>query len=1058
MIEKLSHAEYDLAYIDEVASAALPNIVNEFDIDLARVLGLESLPKDFLNSFKASPYSSQQRIVKNLDRTKEHLLEQYGLDCPLQKAIDEFLDNNVRKQFALDMPRKKQNLVSQVIQTRLTNEIFDLISSFVLKDIDVDDMLAMIITSSCFFGGLAFDECLEQLFYELTSGCPALNTLNGSPFFTLNYKKSGHLTNIRILSKQNKNNDVLYHEAFSSRRWYPDTITKLMLLQYFKFIAQSPPKKITYGKIRTQIYKSLGITQKELPPRLLFSSMFDIGVKLNKVNIPVFIKTFANGTVFSGSTELETIELFCKKQLKQTYQKHHKHIDKPNGALIKVVGREVSLYKLRTEHNTELIGALLTLCEQEKVDVDPENPVKVSDFQARQNLIDGARSIYEKKDSLSLHAEILVAWILDGLNKKGRWEIGKNTAFRYLNAIHEEWSALWSKYDITNIGESEATEHYQHLHDVISKKDTIINTCLPLLYDFISEKYCGIVALPDDSFGGKRAKGHARSMLVPEAVFQRVREEIHFNQEVTKNLWGEQIDLILILSYRCGFRPKEIYSLKLSDIDGKAQDCVVRTGKTDSAPRLIPLSILLMQNEHIALQQFVTKRRQQATKSLEVRLFSKSITTNEPFDLDSINKYVTELLTSYCPQRTVFYQFRHTTISKLLIICFGDADMARQITCFSDEKITQIKQYFCADPTKTLYQLSSLFGHLTPETTLTAYSHLTDLILHHCIQSTEIRLDIKKCAKALGMAARTLRKELDIEDGTVLETSSIATMPLIDKKLKKYCQKHLVTTNIQKVFQPEYAKERVPNFEDLEKIISMSNDGSAPEEISSALCVNLSFVCAFLASVDEVHDRADFKTSKGQSTLVRNSGVRYPSPAVQSKDEKNDANDLFKSLINNSKITKHKLNVASQMLGSSLERSYMIFASSADVTKVISALKNVVKSERWFITVELNESSQNEIQFDRLRQQVPAENFIVSNKMVKDKKYKKGRFYLTFQHPSRAKTQGYSQSEDKEFAKPYGTKSLKTALFFALCYFAAFEKIKDLTHTDEPQMTLDFKN
>lgn len=1054
MIEKLIHAEYDLGYIDEVASAALPNIVNEFDIDLARVLGLESLPKDFLNSFKASPCSSQQRLVKNLERTKEHLLEQYGLDCPLKKAIDEFLDNNLGKQFALDIPIKKQNLVSQVIQTRLTKEIFDLISSFVLKDMDVDDMLAMIITSSCVFGGLAFDECLEQLFYELTSGCPALNTLNGSPFFTLNYKKSGHLTNIRILPKQNKNNDVLYHEVFSSRRWYPDTITKLMMLQYFKFVAQSPPKKITYGKIRSRIYKSLGINQKELPPRLLFSSMFDIGVKLNKVNIPKFIKNFADGTVFSGSTELETIELFCKKQLKQTYQKN---IDKPNGALIEVVGREVSLYKLRAERNTELIGTLLTLCEQEKVDVDPENPVKVSDFQARQKLIDGVRSLYEKKDTISLHAEILVAWILDGLNKKDRWGIGKNTAFRYLDAIHEEWSALWSKYDITNVGESEATEHYQHLHNVISKKDSIIDSCLPLLYDFIREKYCGIVALPDDSIGGKRAKGHTRSMLVPEDVFQQVREEIHSNQEVTKNLWGEQIDLILILSYRCGFRPKEIYSLKLSDIDVKAQDCVVRTGKTDSASRLVPLSILLMQNEHIALQQFVTKRRQQATKSLEVSLFSKSIITNEPFDLDSINKHVTKLLTSYCPQRTVFYQFRHTAISKLLLICFGDADMARQITCFSNEKITQIKQYFCADQTKTLYQLSCLFGHLKPKITLTTYSHFTDLILHHCIQSSEIRLDIKKCAKALGMAARTLRKELNIEDETAIETSSIATMPLIDKKLKKYCQKHFITTSIQKVFQPEYANERGPDFEDLQKIISMSNDGSAPEEISSALCVNLSFVCAFLASVDEVHDRADFKTSKGKSTLVRNSGVRYPSPSLQSKDEKNDAYDLFKSLIDNSKITKHKFNVASQILGSSLERSYMIFASPSDVTKVILALKNVVKPERWFITVELNESSQNEIQFDKLRQHVPAENFIISNKMVKDKKYKKGRFYLTFQHLARSKTVAYSQSADKEFTKPYGTKSLKTALFFSLCYFAAFEKIKDLTHIDEPQMTLDLE-
>jgi integrase len=1052
------------------------NMTFECDIHkpIANALGLEVLPECLITAISSQSLGVQKKLLARLSAIIEYLDVLKKNESPVIEKINSYferqlscfkeiqVDENVKE----DIDGKIDQAICQAINSRLTPIVTNVESDFFLNPNSVHEMMEKIIISACAFGGLAFKEGLEELLCQLQTIQAPLICMKGDIALgiedhfalDLHYNRPHHNTNLIL---ENTYADSSDHKQplnlKSNRRWRVDNLTTLMICQYLNLREKNNMvATVTIQNIVDSIKKKTKLIGQGVNAQHIFTSICHIGLRCKRTEIPNFLVEFATGKVFSGSTQIESLETYHRPNLE--LRNGHVTKLKENASLNKKDNNssfdkfQVELHQGRTMpyKDRELLLSLEAYCEREIATHD--NTI------TRAELISNVTEIYGQRDRLSLPAEVLVGWILNGLTKPNAWEFGKRTAYRYIMITWREWLDVWSKEDITQVGEDQIHVILSALEDKIFAEQKIVKNSMKSLIDYMRSKYASVIACPAND---KVTKGnrHTRSMIVPEWIFQQVRKDFYEIFADEKAEWREAADLCLIIAYRCGLRPNEIYQLGLSYISRDANFLYIKKSKTQTGKRRIPLSVLLTEQEHQALFHYLSKRLISVNKN-KVPLFSKSMDLNEELSTSIVNTVCTELISNYCKIRTVSYQFRHTAISNVMLVCFCDEKTARQYTSYSSTYIAKMKNHFCKNPSRTLNEIKRTFGHLSIKTTLSWYAHLTDLILHDFISKQSFKLDFKHIARALGMTSKNILRQSEIlSDKSPDHIDLDSLTSVLHKKLRRFVHKTIVINgNHKQHFQPNYMQEKLPYYRDLEEIILRANQEDTDMKIASALNINIDFIRSFLNQNNMLikHDNR-FMTNPGESTIVRDKDAKYGVPYLHEKIERDDAHNLFQAMIYREKIKLQNLHALDPILKASNEHPYAIISTIREAKKVINILKTIIDDEeRIIISIDTSINDDNTSKYKLLRDMLPSGCCSFTGEIVTSKKYRNGRIKVSLQHPNASKRKLYNKDYDSYGYQRHSTKSLKTALVYALCYKKAMAELKAKPQQEDPQQSFEF--
>lgn len=1052
--EQQNIGECNFAYLEWLIEAYQEGLIHGSPrLEDLNVIGIQDIEDEALPMFKSLSPVEQDKLLINIKIVDEYLLKRFKKNHPTYRYFETWMSELFVEPHKQESELEIVDRIEKCAKVSASKYIDNFIKDKLPYTQDLNTLMKRVIVSACAFGGVVSPKLLACIFDELTKKKPEFHSINDNVFIDILYNQFGHPTNVKIAETES---------LMSLRRWFLDPISQVLILEFLQeFVRQPSTKILPFNDLIACIYKDLELRRRDISLSHLLSVIFDSALNLTRIEFPAFLKTYAKGDVFSGSTPLESLKSFCKPNLSSNnaLKCNSKKKNHNNRKTFFTVSDDLTRNEVTKDE--QLLDELKEHCKRETAYIDSLGGcLVVSDLvqeQARQDLIAKTRAILLQKQEMSFHAEILVSWIYDGIQtraaakqtsksnsckKKYRWEIGKGTPYRYLSLLCDSWLKMARTQDISELGQSEVQEAHDELIQRLSKDNKLAKDIVPVLFSFISENYREVVAIPE-KIAGNSKNSHVRSQLLPEPIFQKTRQTMVNQSAGQSESYRRNVDLILIIACRCGMRLSEIYSLRVDDISTNGEDCVIRMGKTDSAKRSIPISLLLLPTELSTFKAHVYARKIQA-QSQDTLLFSQKVEISVPFDHVSINRKVTEIFSSYTELRTVCYQSRHSAISLLILICFCDLKTAQNFSAYGEEQIKKIKEYFSADPRKTLYQISRFAGHNSPKTTLSCYTHVLDMCLKYYLNRVHTEISIKRCARILNTTQRDLRKVIEVDGNKKVDLQKIA--PLLKNEFKKHISTELKTNGQEQPFRFKHMLEHEPTLPDLQQVLSLANANETDENIAACLAINEQWVTNVKLEAKRLYESQDFKTRRKKSTIVRSKKDIYPVPMVIPHNETSDAEHIFNSLIK----SKAKLVLLSGFLKVSLDHSYLTLKSLSEVDQVVSTMSEHLKSKRWFVTVDYPEGFKTEYTEEILQSILNSKkNHHMRGHVVSDKHYQEGRFQLALLRSNGGKNDKNSKENNKKSSEikalptkqKYGTNSLRIAVFYATIFCHVRENI-----------------
>lgn len=238
------------------------------------------------------------------------------------------------------------------------------------------------------------------------------------------------------------------------------------------------------------------------------------------------------------------------------------------------------------------------------------------------------------------------------------------------------------------------------------------------------------------------------------------------------------VRLIFILGYRCGLRRSEGLKLRLDDIQGDDELYLLirphkdRTLKTNNAKRVFKLDQFLSENELVLLKSWLKKRRDayDNKESNSPFLFCLTGSNTLFIDGDSVFPVIHSVMRAVCGDNYLRYHHLRHSFATLLLLKLMLNDKS-SLSIFEAYPQTQewirnnegLKKHLFGTLTstkKSLYALSMLMGHASPETTLEHYSHLLDYMARELIEE-RLEPTREQLALASGQSMSTIYRWLE---------------------------------------------------------------------------------------------------------------------------------------------------------------------------------------------------------------------------------------------------------------------------------------------------------
>jgi len=765
-----------------------------------------------------------------------------------------------------------------------------------------------ILLSSMTRGGLLQINAVETLLKQLQGG---LSVGNKRSFIDLSLRWQGH-------------------DDMETRRWFPDTLTEVLILQN-EVNPSLMPAKNAWGFI-SSFFKEVGMNSKSRPRNM--SALIDAIALGLQTKIPPFLVNYITRKFISHSLKKSAwlrIQGLEHTEFDEGDDCDEEFLFKSNSISNDDYGESTWGKKIKLAlRESSKPTALISLCSVKTEISDP--PVKTY-------ILGWAKYLIEKG------------------SRYGR-SLTLGTVRDYVGRIASRVYGVVGNEDLEKMNVEAFEEIYlQILEDAssVGMRRQLART-LREFHHFLTLKFNA----PNLDYS---VLGIGNSLSPVDANIISIEEYLE-----TLNIL-ESGDLILIhpdfpliarivttLGFRCGLRRSEVLKLRIIDVHGKVDPEILvrphatRRLKTKNSTRRILLSCLLEPHELEKLLEWTQKRREEEqTESYSPYLFSipqkKYAYIPEELLFPAIHRALRYVAND---QTLRFHHLRHSCASwntlRLMIADHGVPnhffeELPETYKWLKESETFRDALYRQSHPTrKHLYVIASMLGHSSPSMTLEHYIHWCDVISHDVMLTSVKPIESPLWVKITGMPQATVYRQLK-HDGeqsllkSIRKKSSHKTTVIPKDKRKK----KLLNQQGKSIKEPAFSLK----VEVIWKLINLYSTRSLPMEtlaerygFSLIETKNMMAEATKIAGIKSRDRHASYRhrmlTSESNERLICPRKPRFDTSKLLSSDFINRLLNLFSTDSNNCTwILQYYLNHATT------SSNDLVFKKPADATKFL---------------------------------------------------------------------------------------------------------------------------
>jgi integrase len=651
------------------------------------------------------------------------------------------------------------------VATRLRSTLEDtLLSPHVLKRHKIPPpqlarlVIGELLLSAIVHGGLVDASLLESLAEKLTSDEPVVACLGGHLYVDLSLKWKGQ-------------------PNAEFRRWFPDALTAVLLLQLESNTARialsdgktgaHPGRKFLWRCIRT--YLKHAQVDRRIIPRSLAKLLDAVRLDM-ETRIPIVLANYAAREVVSHSLK------------PHVWQRLHglAHVSSATE-----IGSETGLGAPGRGPQSDI-----------EVASDPEprwlaglrTAMRHSSYQDVAIALDQLKAKFPIDFAEGSPGKLFAdfAYRLTTVANDNKVRLSLSTARAYVFSAAKRIGGLLGADTITDLGTEEWIGLYE---EVLGDAENVgmRRKLIRVLREFQRYRESDLQAEPinaSEIFGISNGLVPVDANLISPAEFEKIRER--FEQEVATELDSEIAEsawLILTLAYRCGLRRMEVLKLDISDvlIESPAELLVrpteARRLKTKSSTRKLPLYALLETEDLTRLSKWLTKRKEYESKHFYSRfLFAAPNRAMVFISQDTMFRTLHRVMREVTGDATLrFHHLRHTfatrTCLTLLATNVPDPTRLSNVAPWFAAEVASATNFrerlfgTCKMTRRDVWAVASLLGHSGPDVSLEHYIHLLDICLAAHLDQEEIRPRTRTVTAASRLSTTHVYRQSASTDG-----------------------------------------------------------------------------------------------------------------------------------------------------------------------------------------------------------------------------------------------------------------------------------------------------
>ena len=370
------------------------------------------------------------------------------------------------------------------------------------------------------------------------------------------------------------------------------------------------------------------------------------------------------------------------------------------------------------------------------------------------------REIYEK---------ILVHWVIELLKESQKRQL--KTISGYLGKVGNEWCYFMSNQsDVEYWDEEDFIEFYDSLLEFKSvvQNNKAINQPAKLLQRIhnVGVKFYGFPVVRIEQ---AKTQVKVRAEWLSVQGYHSILRQIHYSADSKEK---DMLMLLIILTYRCGFRKKELLGIQIRDIEGlqlNEPSIIVRPNtyrklKNQSSRRRVPVYALLTSGELALFSRYVLSKIGQGSGTY---LFSTMASTH-PIDEDVPLELLRTMMGYVGESRAItFHGLRHTAVTNLAILTSANPRLVTALIGYSEKDIKRALTGLNGvnhDGSDKWRALARLVGHLTPNRSFQSYYHAAALIATYELANADIKLPKRAFINITDIKNRALKDNKIVSD------------------------------------------------------------------------------------------------------------------------------------------------------------------------------------------------------------------------------------------------------------------------------------------------------
>lgn len=679
------------------------------------------------------------------------------------------------------------------------------------------------------------------------------------------------------------------------RRWFPDPVTALLILRWYKQRGKYWPDDASgIGDLKHTNFilgRFIAAIESEADARPSQAQLLDAATTRLGLLIPPFLIRFAKSRFQAPSlSPIQWVRLRKQRSCKFNDTKQ------TSSALVDLSKADRSLTLTNRTGTPSFPDQEKKLNEIKKLLSSYHHEIKPQ----VQPITRGIQKILDDEwDQLSPIVIVLAQWALAfiGGTQPGRGKIKPSSMHNYLSAIGKH---LITHGVETNIAEA-SDEHWAALYDkVLNEAKTIDNKIykaerLVDFHAFLVQAYnVPIVEVEDIAGIAKRVDVN----IVSPREYASCRAYLLSDNNYSERLRSIQI-LLLTLGYRCGLRRNEGLKLQVRDIQGGAvtsknigrHEMLVRNSiyadvKYPKSTRRIPLSLLLTHDELNELIDWRDKRLQEISgDDIHNQLLfchagedGRRLLSKETFDP------ITRALRLITGDPSVHYHHLRHSFTNIQLLRLVEEEcpnlFPKEWNEYDGEALIphpeqSMRQRLHLSPDskpsrRLMYAVSLLSGHVDPKETTDTYLHLLDWILGSYLKNNETILSTAVQANLLDISEASLkvyRSRKGLKGETTAKGLLVAEATRYQNKLKDPAIVETIPTTTYS--PPEFQADsdmQIPSPFLLYSMFRLNFQHQSADSIAERYGYNAKDVDSWIRSAKRL---ATLETKQSTSKLIR---------------------------------------------------------------------------------------------------------------------------------------------------------------------------------------------